>query len=136
MTYINEFDRITNEALEMKVKINKVYPEDCLQFMPKMPAESVDLVITDPPFNIGKKYNTYKDSMKKEDYIAWCETWLADCIRVLKPHGSLYVFNYPENNAYLLPFLDKHIVFKRWLTWHYPTNTGMNTMCLSKNGSR
>ncbi len=107
-----------------KFDTNKIYPGDCLEFMPKMPNESVDLIVTDPPFNIGKKYNTYKDRMKKEDYIRWCESWLAECVRVLKPHGSLYVFNYPENNAYLMPFLDKTMVFKRWLTWHYPTNTG------------
>ncbi len=110
----------------MKIEINKVYGDDCLKAMPKVPDNFVDLVITDPPFNIGKKYNSYNDNMKKEDYIKWCETWLAECIRILKPTGSLYVFNYPENNAYLMPFLDKKMVFKRWMTWHYPTNTGMS----------
>jgi len=110
----------------MKLELNKIYPEDCLKIMPEIPDEFVDLIIVDPPFNIGKKYNTYKDKMKKEDYIKWCEKWLAECIRILKPHGSLYVFNYPENNAYLMPFLDEEMVFRRWLTWHYPTNTGMS----------
>jgi len=109
-----------------KIEINKIYPVDCVKFMPKLQKESVDLIITDPPFNIGKKYNSYKDRMKKEEYISWCKSWLKECIRILKPHGSLYLFNYPENNAYLIPFLDKKMIFKRWLTWHYPTNTGMS----------
>ena len=107
----------------MEVKINQIIPGDCLESMKNLHDESVDLVVTDPPFNIGKNYNSYKDKMKKEEYIKWCEKWLAECMRILKPHGSLYLFNYPENNAYLMPFLDKNMIFKRWMTWHYPTNT-------------
>ena len=110
----------------MEVKINQIIPGDCLETMKNIPDESVDLVVTDPPFNIGKNYNSYKDKMKKDEYIKWCEKWLTECIRILKPHGSLYLFNYPENNAYLMPFLDKNMIFKRWMTWHYPTNTGMS----------
>src|SRR3989344_8322279 len=110
----------------MEVKINQIIPGDCLESMKNLPDESVDLVVTDPPFNIGKNYNSYKDKMKKEEYIKWCEKWLTECIRILKPHGSLYLFNYPENNAYLIQFLDKNMIFKRWMTWHYPTNTGMS----------
>jgi len=98
---------------------------DCLKIMKKIPRQSVDLVITDPPFNIGKKYGgVYKDNKKFSEYISWCKKWLRQCIRILKPTGSLYLFNYPENNAYLLPLLQKRMVFKRWMTWHYPTNTG------------
>jgi len=103
---------------------HKLVVGDCLEELRKIPNESVDLVITDPPFNIKKDYGEYKDNLQKEEYIEWCTQWLKECIRVLKPHGSLYLFNYPENNAYIMPFLDKHIKFKRWMTWHYPTNTG------------
>ncbi|MGI0141559.1 MAG: DNA-methyltransferase [Candidatus Micrarchaeales archaeon] len=104
---------------------NKIIVGDCLEVMKKMPSESIDLIITDPPFNIGKDYGgVYKDTKKFSEYIEWCEKWLKECIRLLKKDGSLYLFNYPENNAYLLPFLQKHMVFKRWMTWHYPTNTG------------
>ena len=38
----------------------------------------------------------------------------------------MYLFNYPENNAYLMSFLDKNLTFRRWMTWHYPINTGMS----------
>jgi len=107
------------------MEVNKIYNEDCLEGMKRMPDESVDLIITDPPFNIGKLYNSpYKDKKSKEEYIEWCKKWLIECIRILKENGSLYLFNYPENNAYLMPFLDENLLFKRWMTWHYPTNTG------------
>jgi len=98
---------------------------DCLEVMKKMPSESIDLIITDPPFNIGKDYGgVYEDKKEFDEYIEWCKKWLLECIRLLKNSGSLYLFNYPENNAYLLPFLKEHLLFKRWMTWHYPTNTG------------
>lgn len=108
------------------MEVNKIYNGDCLEILKNFPNESVDLIITDPPFNIGKKYNMYVDRMGKKEYIEWCKEWLSECIRILAKKGSLYLFNYPENNAYLLSFLDEKLIFKRWMTWHYPTNTGMS----------
>jgi site-specific DNA-methyltransferase (adenine-specific) len=99
---------------------------DCVEELKKLLPESIDLTVTDPPFNIGKKYKSYADNRSRLDYIKWCETWLGECIRVMKDGASLYLFNYPENNAYLMPFLDEQLTFKRWMTWHYPTNTGMS----------
>jgi DNA modification methylase len=108
----------------MKIEQNLI-AGDCLEIMKKMPSESINLVITDPPFNIGKDYGgVYEDKKEFNEYIEWCKKWLLECIRLLKKTGSLYLFNYPENNAYLLPFLKEHMIFKRWMTWHYPTNTG------------
>ena len=108
-----------------KMELNKIYNMDCLEGLKKLQDNSVDCVITDPPFNIGKKYDSpFKDSKSTDEYIEWCREWLKECIRVLRTGGSLYLFNYPENNAYLMPFLDQYLLFKRWLTWHYPSNTG------------
>lgn len=103
---------------------HKIICGDCIEELKKLLDNSIELVVTDPPFNIRKDYGKYKDNLSKEEYIKWCEQWLNECIRVLKPTGSLYLFNYPENNAYLMPFLDKQMQFRRWMTWHYPTNTG------------
>ncbi len=104
--------------------MNKVHLGDCLEHMKSMPDGCVDLIITDPPYNIGKKYDNYSDNLRFDEYLDWCYSWLDECIRVLKPTGSLFLFNYPENNAYLKVYLDKKLIFRRWLTWHYHTNTG------------
>ena len=111
----------------MNKDIFRLLNEDCLPGMKKMEDESVNLIITDPPFNIGKKYDSpFKDNKEKTEYIDWCKEWITECVRILKSKGSLYLFNYPENNAYLLPFLDeqKSMLFKNWITWHYHVNTG------------
>ena len=99
---------------------------DSVEKLKELKNDSVDLIVTDPPFNIGKDYGKYKDDLHKSEYLEWCKKWLSECIRVLKDGGALYLFNYPENNAYLMPFLDKHLTFRRWMTWHYPVNTGMS----------
>ena len=105
---------------------HKIICGDCIDELKKLPDESIDLIITDPPFNIGKDYGKYKDKLHKEEYLEWCKKWLGEYIRVLKNGGALYLFNYPENNAYLMPYLDEKLTFKRWMTWHYPVNTGMS----------
>jgi DNA modification methylase len=103
---------------------HKIICGNCLNKFKKIKSNSIHLIITDPPFNIRKNYGLYKDNRKFDEYLEWCQQWLLECKRVLKRNGSLYLFNYPENNAYLKTFLDKHMIFRRWLTWHYPTNTG------------
>jgi len=76
---------------------HKLITGDCVVEMRKMESESIDLILTDPPFNIGKEYGgVYKDNKKFDDYVDWCKTWLKECIRLLKNDGSLYLFNYPE----------------------------------------
>ena len=87
----------------------------------------VDLIVTDPPYNINLDYGPYfKDSKKKEEYFDWCFGWLRKSAATLKDDGSLYLISYPEINARLLPFLEDELKlkFRRWLTWHYPSNIG------------
>lgn len=107
-----------------KIGNHILYTGDCVNVLKKIRKESVRLIITDPPYNIGLKYGIYKDRKPKEKFLEYLEKRLMECVRVLKPNGTLYLISYPEINAYLMPFLDKHLIFKRWLTWHYPSNIG------------
>ena len=107
--------------------IHKLIQGDCLLVMDELCTKGVktDLIITDPPYNVGIDYGVYRDKpSENEAYFLWCEKWLRKCIDLLSNNGSMYLFNYPENNARLLPFLQKNLIFKRWITWHYPINIG------------
>jgi len=53
----------------MKLELNKIYNMDCLEGMKIISDEKVDMIITDPPYNIGFKYNEYQDTKSDEDYI-------------------------------------------------------------------
>jgi len=100
---------------------------DSTVILKALPDASIDLILTDPPYNRELNYGPYfKDKMPKEDYFRWCFKWLQEFARVLTDSGSLYLISYPEINAYFLAFLDNvvKLKFRRWLVWHYPTNIG------------
>ncbi|MFW5704284.1 MAG: DNA-methyltransferase [Nanoarchaeota archaeon] len=103
-----------------------LFEGDCLEILKQIPENSVKLVVTDPPYNINLKYNSYKDNQKKEDYYNDLKERLKEIKRILTDDGSLYLINYPEMNARTLPILEDELgfIYKRWITWHYPTNIG------------
>lgn len=112
----------------MKKEDHKILLGDCLKAMKKLPANSVDLIFTDPPYNRGLKYvkKDFKDRKPTKDYLKWMQERLQEMHWLLKPTGSLYLMNYPELNARILPFLEDELKMdlRRWIVWHYPTNIG------------
>jgi site-specific DNA-methyltransferase (adenine-specific) len=85
--------------------------------LPLIKDEVVDTVFADPPFNLWKAYgkNT-DDSLPDERYVQWCKEWLGECVRVLKPGGSLFVYNLPKWNILLGAFLfDEGLQFRHWI---------------------
>jgi site-specific DNA-methyltransferase (adenine-specific) len=64
---------------------------DCVLGMRELAAESVDLVVTSPPYNLGIKYRKYEDTRSREDYLMWSLQWAAEVKRVLKPEGSFFL---------------------------------------------
>ncbi len=81
-----------------------IFLGDCEAGMRQLPSSCVDVVVTSPPYNLGKDYNTYDDNKTPEAYLAWCELWAGQIGRVLKPDGSLFL-NLGTTSANLLfPF--------------------------------
>jgi site-specific DNA-methyltransferase (adenine-specific) len=66
-----------------------LYQGDCLTVFPKIKDESVDLIVTSPPYNVGKDYGTYKDNLPFKDYYNWSKQWLQECYRVNKIGGRI-----------------------------------------------
>lgn len=70
---------------------NRIFTEDCIGGMRKyIPDKSIDVVVTSPPYNIGKKYNSYQDNLPFEQYLDWIEEISKECFRVLKDDGSFF----------------------------------------------
>ena len=90
--------------------------EDCIKGMEKILENSVDIIICDPPYNIGKDFgnNKYKKSM--DEYLSWCDKWIKQCIRILKPAGTLYIYGFSEILAFIRVRIPIHV---RWIIWHY-----------------
>src|SRR5947207_5491858 len=65
--------------------------EDCVKGMSRLGDESVDLVVTSPPYNLGISYGKYSDRQDRESYLNWCGEWAKQIRRVLKSSGSFFL---------------------------------------------
>ncbi len=61
---------------------------DCVQ------EDSIDLIITSPPYNVGIEYNSHKDTMSYEDYLFFTKEWIAKCYKLSKSDGR-FCLNIP-----------------------------------------
>lgn len=76
------------------IEENRIYNEDCIDTMRRMPDNYVDLVVTSPPYNIGIDYDSYIDTLEWDDYFVWTRKWLQSAYRVLKEDGRIAVNHY------------------------------------------
>jgi site-specific DNA-methyltransferase (adenine-specific) len=111
---------------------NKIYHGDCTEGMAKISSQSVDLVITDPPFGIDFKakrenYNRKGsrvldgyNEIHENDYLTFTENWMSEVKRVLKDSGSMFVFSGWNNLKDILITLDKlDFITVNHLVWKY-----------------
>lgn len=97
--------------------LGALFAGDCVSILPQIRNEVVDTVFADPPFNLGKKYgqNT-NDSLPEYEYIDWCKSWVKECVRVLRPGGSLFIYNLPKWNIPIGAYLNElGMEFRHWI---------------------
>ena len=91
--------------------LNQIHQGDCIQLLEEMPAESIDIVVTSPPYNIKNSsggfwnsssfkwpnsrllhegYSGHDDYMQHDDYVDWQRAVLSNLMRVLKPTGAIF----------------------------------------------
>lgn len=102
--------------------INSIHQGDCLKLFKKIPDDSIDMTFADPPFNLKKKYNNYKDSLEFQEYLNWCKQWIAEMVRVTKPTGTIFLHNIPKWLTYYASFLNSLAYFKHWISWDASTS--------------
>lgn len=89
-------------------------------------AESVDLIIADPPYNLNKDYGNKSDSKSFDEYISFTKDWTKQATRILKPNGTIYVFMGFRFISYLYQILenDNSLYFNNWICWFYTQGIG------------
>lgn len=70
---------------------NKIYLMDCLEGMKLLDEGCVDVIITSPPYNIGKPYGTYDDKRPREEYLDWMEEIAIEAKRVMHDDASFFL---------------------------------------------
>jgi site-specific DNA-methyltransferase (adenine-specific) len=104
-------------TLALRERGGELWHCDVLALLGRLPDHSVDLVVTDPPYAIGK--DDWDEFPSLDAYVDWCDGWLAEVARVLAPHGSAYVCGFSEILADVKARSAKRFAGCRWLVWYY-----------------
>ena len=90
--------------------INKIMCGDCLEIMKNIPDKSVDLILTDPPYNVGKDYGNDSDKQEEKAYLEWIFSIQKETRRITKTGGlSLWFFSIKH-----LP-----LIYNQFKDWNY-----------------
>lgn len=92
---------------------------DCCEVLSTLPHESVDLIVADPPYNLGVDYGAGRTADLRDDYDVWCRQWVYLCSRVLSPRGSMYVISGQEHGADIDIAIQRcGMTIRNRITWH------------------
>jgi len=99
---------------------------DSIAELKKLDSGVFDLVIADPPYNLGKDYGNNHDIRGFKEYIGFSKEWLKEAHRLLQLQGTLYVFMGFRFISYLYDILDRDLgmFFNSWIVWHYTQGIG------------
>lgn len=122
------------------MELNKIYNENCLDTMSRMPDNFIDLVVTSPPYNKGYwsanrninnygdfktkarriDYENFDDNLSPNDYVKWQKNVLNELIRVLKPSGSIFYNHQPiqKNHQEINPLYIYEYPLKQTIIWN------------------
>ena len=125
-------ERILNELKKISLRSSfhknfraVIYPGDCLNLLKQIPDESIQLIVTSPPYNIGKEY---ENKLQTDTYIEQQTQVIKECVRVLSHRGSLcwQVGNHVHKGAImpldtlLVPvFISFNLKMKNRIIWHF-----------------
>jgi len=105
--------------------VSMLHHTDCLELLSSMGDNSVDLVLTDPPYFIGFDGGKGWDSQwsSEGDYLSWCDQWTQECARVLKPNRMMVVFGTLKTDTFIQYKLQTNniegLVTQNELIWSY-----------------
>lgn len=115
-----------NETKFKKENLPKIILGDSIEYMKKIETNTIDVIIADPPYNLGKDYGNNKDYKEIDEYLEFSRSWLKEATRILKEEGTIYVFMGNRFISYIYMILEKELNFKfnSWITWFYTQGIG------------
>jgi len=101
--------------------LDKLYNQDCIVGLSKIPAASIDLAFADPPFNIGYDYDVYSDKLAADQYLNWSRKWGAALVRTLTPTGTFWLAIGDDFAAELKLIFQRELELfcRSWVIWYY-----------------
>lgn len=106
------------------MELNKIYNEDCLEGMKRIPDNSVDLIVTDPPYLVNYKTNRRKDKSHRfnnvilnDDNEQLIIDYINECYRIMKPNTAMYMFCSSSKVDFFKQQLEKKFKIKNMIIW-------------------
>jgi site-specific DNA-methyltransferase (adenine-specific) len=104
-------------SIFLETRLGRLEQGDAIAWLEALPEASVDLVVADPPYNLGVCEWDRKGG--PDEYVAWTRAWVERAHRALKPDGSLYVMGFSEPLADVKVAVAPLFASCRWLVWFY-----------------
>jgi len=101
----------------MQEILNKIFNEDMLKGIDKVPNNFLDLVVADPPYCLGKDYGNNSDKLKPKDYLEWSKKWIDAVIPKIKNTGSFYIFLTWQHSPEIFSYMKTKLIMKNEIIW-------------------
>jgi site-specific DNA-methyltransferase (adenine-specific) len=95
----------------------RLFNEDCFEGISRLGDGSVDLIIADPPYGLGKDYGNDSDHLSGAEYVDFSRRWLEAVLPKLKPDGSLYVFLSWQNSPEVFSLFKTRLIMLNEIIW-------------------
>lgn len=127
----SEVKKYCKNAVTLKEKsaletiTNKTICQDCIKAMDLMPDNCVDLLVTDPPYNLTKNFGktTFKE-MGLEEYKKWLDKWLKKTVRLLKDNASIYICSDWRTSIAIPEIACRYFVLQNRISWEREKGRG------------
>lgn len=114
--------------LSIETILNRTILGDMNQLIELMPAQSVDLLFLDPPYNLDRNFNGLNfKSMSLDRYEDWLDTWLSQTVRILKPTASIYICGDWRSSTAIHRVAQKYFYVQNRITWEREKGRGAKT---------
>ena len=100
--------------------LDEIHKGDCTDLLSTLPDGCAQLIIADPPYNLGPRFGVTKEWDRDPEWLNWCGEWLAECQRVLSDDGNLFVYGIHHHLCFLqVKLYEMGLIYRRQIIWNY-----------------
>ncbi len=134
LDYDELYNNVHSTFESIEKSINKTIHWDCIDNLKLIPDKTIDLIVTDPPYNLTKNYAWNKfNSTDNDSYEIWLDLRMSECKRVLKEDGTIYVCCDWKSSVQVYNIMNKYFILKNRITrerekWRWASSNWKNNI--------
>ena len=114
------------------MEVDRIHLGDCANALRALPDGCAQLVIADPPYNIGPRFGIAQEWHHSGEWLPWCETWLKECARTLDERGQIFVYGIHHYIGFMQTMMyELGLHYRRMIIWHYENGWGRTRRTLA-----